>query len=305
MRALALVGVALLTACHGIDDPVGLDQPFVVQQGDFKPGALPSDDGAVEPRITLFTSFNSLKPSQHDAPIVGRASATAYSVGVRFADLGTGYWVRSVDAEDPFNAGEYQWQLTVDAGSELEPGLHPLEVVAFDKDGKPGPKQTTMVCLASDLPDNLNACNAKAQPPLLIASLSWNVDADLDLIALAPDGTTYDRNKRSWVVGGKQLARLDADGVSSCIGDGRRMENFVWNDAPPTAGAWNLYANLFDACGKYAAQFELTIYQRVDHADGTYALQAIRSLQGEFVRQQANGGAGNPLFLTSIDFSAP
>ncbi|HEY6876990.1 MAG TPA: hypothetical protein VI299_03185 [Polyangiales bacterium] len=294
-----------LAACESTDDPIALDQPIVVQQGDFKHGALPANEGA-DPRITSFSlGFGTLKPGTRNAQVTGRASAAAYSVGVRFADQGTGYWIRPVSAEDPLIPGELQWQLSIDAAVDIESGLHQLEVVAFDKDGKAGSKQTLPVCIASDLPDNLNACNPKTQPPLLIASLTWQADADLDLSVVAPDGTRFDRNKRSLLVNGKVVARLDNDGVTGCLADGRRSENFIWNQPPTTTGSWSLYANLFDGCGKPAASFTLTIYARADHGDGTFGLVPIRSVGGDFLRQQANGGAGNPLFLTSIDFSAP
>lgn len=302
----ALYALALcVVGCDSIDDPIALDQPIVVQQAEFKQGALPAAE-ATGPAITSFTlGFGVLRPGTRSAPVSGRAGETAYSVGLRFADQGTGFWIRPVAAEDPLIPGELQWQLALDAAVDIEPGQHQLEVVAFDAQGKPGPKKSLPVCVASDLPDNLNACNPKTSPPLLIASLSWETDSDLDLSVVAPDGTRFDRSKRSLLVGTKVVARLDGDGVSSCLGDGRREENFVWNEAPPTLGSWSIYANLFDACGKATASYTLTIYQRVINGDGTFALQPVRSLGGDFVRQQANGGAGSPLYLTSIDFSAP
>jgi hypothetical protein len=295
----------LLLACDSTDDPIGVDQPISVQQADFKHGKLPSQEGA-DPKITSFAlGFGTLRPGTRNAQVSGRAGAEAYSVGVRFADQGSGYWIRPVNGEDPLIPGELQWQLSIDASVDIEPGLHQLEVVAFDKGGKAGAKQALAVCVASDLPDNLNACNPKASPPLLIASLTWETDADLDLSVVAPDGTRYDRSKRSLLVNNKVLARLDNDGVTACLADGRRSENFIWNDVPPAQGSWKIYANLFDACGKTGASFTLTIYSRTDRGDGTFSLTPIRSVGGDFLRQQANGGAGNPLYLTSIEFSAP
>ncbi|HEX5658012.1 MAG TPA: hypothetical protein VFX59_12490 [Polyangiales bacterium] len=300
--ALALA----LVACDSTDDPIALDQPIVVQQGDFKQGALPSSEANTALRITSFAlGFGTLRPGTRNAQVTGRASETAYSVGVRFADQGTGYWVRPVGGVDPLIPGELQWQLSLDASVEIEAGLHQLEVVAFDKDGKPGVKQALAVCVAADIPDNGNACSPKTLPPYLIAHLSWDTDADLDLSLVAPDGTRFDRSKRSLLVNGKVLARLDNDGVVACLADGRRSENFIWNDVPPTLGRWNIFANLFDACGKPAASFTLTIYTRTDNGDGTFALTPIRSVGGDLLRQQANGGAGNPLFVTSVDFAAP
>jgi len=307
MRTLGLSSLlvgALLAACGGTEDPLAIDEAIVVHQADFKrgelPGAAPGTAG-LEPRVTSYTlGFGVLRPGSVNAQVSGRASQAAYSVGLRFRDQGSGFWVRSVGAEDPLIPGELQWQLSLDAAVDIAPGLHELEVVAFDVDGKAGAKSSLPVCVASELPDNLNVCNPTAQPPLVVASLSWNTDSDLDLSVVAPDGTTYGRSKRSLLQAGKALVRLDGDGVSGCLADGRRLENIVFNEPP--AGTWRLYANIFDACGKTGANFTLTIFQRRANPDGTFALDEVRSVDGRFVRAQANGGAASPLYLTEIQF---
>ena len=299
-RALTLLALLVLAACESTEDPLALDEPIVVHEADFKRGALPS--GGAGPTITsLALGFGVLRPGTLNAQLSGRATANAYSVGVRFRDQGSGYWVRPVGAEDPLIPGELQWQLAFDAASAIEPGQHQLELVTFGADGIPGVPMALPVCVASELPDNLNVCNPTSAPPFAIASLGWNSDSDLDLTVVAPDGTTFGRSKRSLLAGTKVLARLDGDGVSGCLADGRRLENFAWNE-PPAAGTWHVYANLFDACGKPSTTFDLTIYRRQQNADGTFALWPVWNLDGQFVRAQANGGAGAPLFLTDITF---
>lgn len=302
-RLTHLLALAAVLAC-GTEDPLALDEPLVVQQGDFKDGPLPGTLAAPGtppnlPAITSFTlGFGVLRPGTRGAQVSGRATKEAYSVGVRFADQGSGYWVRPVGAEDPLIPGELQWQLALDAASAIEPGLHALEVVAFDAQGRPGTRTSLPVCIASELPDNLNVCNPKTEPPFAIATLHWDADSDVDLTAVAPDGTPYGRSKRSLLSGSKVLARLDGDGVSGCLADGRRIESFAWNE--PVAGTWRLYANLFDACGKASVHFTLTLYARKQSADGTFSLEEIKRIDGELVRAQANGGAGSPLFLTEL-----
>jgi hypothetical protein len=297
----------VLAACATTEDPTGLEEPIVVHQASFKHGALPGTESVPTasgspPTLTSFApAFGVLRPGTRGAVISGRASKEAYSVGVRFVDQGSGYWVQTVGSEDPLIPGELGWTLTFDAASSIVPGQHSLELVSFDGQGTPGTKQTLKVCVASDLPDNLNACDPKNQPPLAIASLTWDADSDLDLSIVSPDGTTFGRSKRSLLQDGKVIARLDNDGVSGCLADGRRSENFVWLDKPPS-GAWHVYANLFDACTKPGVDFDLTIYQRQTNADGTFSLTALQAVHGQFVRQQANGGAGNATFVTDIQF---
>jgi hypothetical protein len=302
MRRAFMTALVLAAGCDSIDDPSGLDEPFVVQASDLKQGDLP--EGVDGPKILAFASTPTvIRPGARAVPFGGNATDTAYSVGVRFAELGSGYWIRPAGSLDPIVTGERTWQMPLDANPELEPGNYKLEIVAFDEKGKPGPKSLLPVCVSSLLPDNLNACNPKAAPPLVIASLTWDADADLDLSVIAPDGTQFGRSKRSLSVGGKVVARLDADGTVGCVADGRRMENFSWADVPPQVGSWSVYANLYDACGKAAVTYTLTLYQRVTNGDGTFALQPIKTIEGDFVRQQANGGGGSAVFVTSVEFS--
>jgi hypothetical protein len=296
-----------LSACDSVDDPSAVGEPIVVQQASFKHGALPGLDPvpntpAVAPSITSFApAFGVLRPGTRGAVVTGRASKEAYSVGVRFADQGSGYWVQTVGSEDPLIPGELSFNLSFDASSSIEAGSHALELVSFGADGKPGTKQTLKVCVASELPDNLNVCNPKNKPPLAIASLTWDADVDLDLSVVAPDGTIFGRSNRSRVVNGSVTARLDNDGVSGCLLDGRRTENFSWLESPG-AGVWHIYANLFDACSRPGVEFELTLYQQQLNADGTFGLLALPSVHGQFVRQQANAGAGNATFVSDIQF---
>jgi hypothetical protein len=303
MRTRALFAIALwATACDSVADPIALDEPILAHEANFKRGVLPGSapEGGAEPRITsLALGFGVLRPGAQNAQISGRVAGSAYSIGARLAGQGSGYWVRSVGAEDPLLPGELQWQLSFDAAVEIEPGKHLLEVVAFDGQGNAGSKASLPVCVASDLPDNLNVCNPTTPPPAYIASLHWNGDSDLDLTAIAPDGTAYGRSKRSLRAADKVVVRFDGDGVSGCLADGRRRESIALDDGAP-AGSWKFYANLFDSCGAASTTFELTLYRRVQNPDGTFGLVEERTTHGPFIRAQANGGAGTPLFVTEL-----
>jgi hypothetical protein len=300
MRRVLWTALVLAVGCDSTDFTAGLEEPFIAQAAAFKEGELPV--AMAGPEITTFTSGPSLvNPGARGVSIGGNVSETAYAVGIRFADTGSGYWLRPTGALDPITPGARTWQMAVDISVDAEPGTHQLEVVAFDSEGKPGPKRTLPICVASPIPDNQNACLKTAVPPLLVASLSWNTDADVDLTVIAPDGTTLNRGKRSLSANGKVIARLDADGVAGCVTDKKPIENFVWNET--FAGPWGIYANLFDACGKTAVTYTLTLYQRIDNGDGTFSQQPIREVHGDFVRQQANGGAGSPFYITSVNFA--
>lgn len=299
MRRELLTVLMLATSCGGIETTAGYEQPFSVRAGAFKDGALP--EGTNGPSITTLSSnLQFVKPGANGATIGGNVAEPAYSVGVRFADAGDGYWVIPAGALDPITPGERTWRMVVDVSVEAEPGPQQLEIVAFDAEGRPGPKTVVTACVGSLIPDNQNSCNPKAAPPLVVATLSWDTDADVDLTVIAPDGQIFDRSKRQLTENGKVVAKLEADGVAGCITDKRPLENFVFNEFPSLGGQWSFYANLFDACGKTAVTYTLTIYQRVDNSDGTFSQKVISTVHGDFVRLQANGGLGTPIFITSV-----
>jgi hypothetical protein len=303
-RLSLTLALTVTSACLGVEDPIALDEPIVVHDGNSKKGKLPGKNGEVAnaPRVTSTAlGTGALRPGAQRVPVSGRVTGDAYSVGIRLLGEGTGYWVVPAGAEDLLTPGELTWDLSFDVGLDVAPGQHELGIVALDEQGRAGQQNRVEVCVLSDLPDRGNVCNAQNEPPAAIASLRWNSDADLDLIVIAPDGTRYSRSNFSQVVNEEVVARLDADGSSGCLLDGRRSENFVW-EKQPQKGTWYVYANLFDACGKPSVSLELTTYRKHDNKDGTFALDEQRIFSAQLLRAQTNPDAAKPLYLTSIEF---
>lgn len=302
MRALfaTAAAVAALTACDSETYYVGLGEPIVAQHAELKKGKLPShDDGTLVTSLQL--NFGVITPGAPSLSVSGRASGDAYSVGIRLQELGSGYWAKPVGAPDPSLPDELTFDFVLAAATDLEPGNHTFVAAAFDESGRAGPEYEVPVCVVPDIPDNRNACDPSNEPPPAIVSLRWHSDADVDLSIIAPDGKTYDRsNRSSFREDGSISFGLESDGSTGCIVDGKRRENFVWNDAPK--GTWLVYANLFDSCHETAIQFEATVYRSHRNGDGTFRLDADEPVRGEFLRVQQNGGAGNPLYLTAIEF---
>lgn len=299
----ALFALTVL-GCDSESLRLGLDEPIVVTHAELKDGDLPGEDNEDGARVTsLQLNFGVLKPGSPKLSLSGRASKDTYAVGVRIVELGSGYWLKPVGAADPSVPDELTFEFTLAAAAELPPGKHTFVGAAFDKDGKAGPHYEIPVCIASSLPDNGNACDADSEPPPAIISLTWNTDADLDLSIEAPDGKLYDRGRRFALrEDGTQSFGLLFDGFPGCLRDGRRREDFVFNDRPPRGSAWLVYANLFDGCGHAAVGYELTVYRAKKNADGSFRLEASAPVRGEFLRAQQNGGAGTPLYLTAVAF---
>jgi hypothetical protein len=244
-----------------------------------------------------------ITPGAPNLSVSGRVSDDTYAVGIRIKELGTGYWLKPVGAPDPSLPGELTFDYVLSAATVIEPGNHTFVAAAFDADGRAGPEYEVAVCVVSDLPDNNNACDPSNEPPPAIVSLTWHADSDLDLSIQAPDGTTYDRvNRSSFRDDGSIGFGLEFDGSTGCVVDGKRRENLVWYDEPERGSTWLVYANLFDACHHAAVAFEATVYRRQRNADGSFRLEADEPVRGELLRVQQNGGAGNPLYLSAIQF---
>lgn len=302
MRALAtILCAAALFACDSEPYDVGVDQPLIVPGAEFKHGKLREGDADGAVVTSLEKNFGVLRPGASNVPLTGRTTDDAYAVAIRFEELGDGYWLKPLGAPDPTVPGELTFAFSFQAALDLEPGLHTLQAVAFDKRGKPGPLSSVAICVVSDIPDNQNACDATREPPAAIVSLSWNADADLDLIIEGPSGSRYDRSHRSELDGDTTLWGLDLDGSTGCLLDGRRRENFVFNELPEEGSTFLAYASFFDACGRAAVSFELTVY-RARREGRNWRLVKEPSVRGEFIRAQQSGGAGRPLYLQAISF---
>ena len=101
---LLISAIASLAACTGVDPDRGLDEPLRVSGAAFEQGELPGEpplaEGAppdapkADPHVTLIESVNNVfAPGQTGKSMSGRATGGAAAIAVRFADLGSGYWV--------------------------------------------------------------------------------------------------------------------------------------------------------------------------------------------------------------------
>ncbi|MFT3925451.1 MAG: hypothetical protein QM778_23130 [Myxococcales bacterium] len=296
----------ILSACESVEQPLGVEEPITATApAVFKKGKLPgaqSDDATVSgtPEVS-FSITGTTKQGAVNLALVGTANGATSAAGFRIAGEGTGYWQVNLGAEDLFMPGVFNWGAAIGLSFDLEPGSHDVIAVGFDKHGKPGKQTKQTICVQSDVFDNGNGCNPTLQPPAAVAVLRWNFDADIDLSVLSPASVRYDYKNAALLQDKKVLAELLGDSSPACVDPGNRSESFVWYDQPP-AGTWYFYANLFDICGQAAVSYELTIYRRQDHGDGTFSLKEDKTFGGEFVRAQIETDNNKPLYLTAIKF---
>jgi hypothetical protein len=308
--------LALAVALAGCSNqaPTGAGEPIFVHGATFIPGPLPGspppDAGTPRsPAVTAIQSVdNAFFPGQAGASYGGDVTDDATAVAVRFADLGTGYWVFVPGPPDATDQGNLTWSMTFDIGAGAPPGKNDLLFAAIDENGSAGSQVAQPVCVDAPFPDNFNACLASRKPPAAVLSLSWDTAVDLDLLLVTPGGTVVSSKHPTTapiVDGGATSGGgvLDRDSDANCVPDGRNREDIVWQDAPGS-GLYLAYANLFSACGKSSVRFTLTLYV-AEPVDGGQAMVPKLTQAGELVALQANGGTSLGLYVADFSFPFP
>jgi hypothetical protein len=297
---VVLTTLLLLAHCGGGSEaaPSGLGEPLRVRapapgttskvDAQFIEGPLAEGtDGPKMPDSLNFKTFQ-IVPGQAGMPVTGAIEMSATAVGVRFADLGTGYWVAPVQTA---NASEFlgylDWTTILDFSSDLPVGSHELMFVGIDEQGRHGPASKKALSVVSPVPTGD-----------LVFSLRWDLNADLDLYVTDPNGVTIGAKHHTSVADPltfdftKPLPPgtgvIDRDSNAGCVIDSVRTEDIIWASQAP-AGLYKVYVDLFSACGQPGVTFALDAYRF-----GTLA----SSQSGRLLSIDADNGAG-PFLLIS------
>ena len=309
----ALVAGGALAGCEGQTNHVAYGEPIRVRGAQFIEGPLPGTApaegaSATTLAVTAIATLNPVvSPGEASKSLSGRSTSDASAIALRMGDLGSGYWVVPIGGPDPQYPGELTWSVAADFDADARAGLHPLRVVAIDASGHAGVQSELSLCLASRIPDNLNACEPTLAPPEAVLTLSWDADVDLDLHVVDPDGRDVNP-KQPLVVPVDAGARpspaaasFDRDSLAACVPDGRRQEDLVFPARPH--GTWSIYANLFDACGKGGARFTFSVHEAEGGADGTPRhLVETFTRSGRVIDLDANGDGRPGLFVVQYPF---
>ncbi|HEY3666719.1 MAG TPA: hypothetical protein VGL19_11985 [Polyangiaceae bacterium] len=313
-----------LLACSGQTLDAGVTEPLRVTYGatnnaQFRAGNLPgskpltsaeelANAARTPPTVSLNVAGSVIRESDTGFLVNGSTSREAVAVGLRFLDLGTGYWVLPVTGQDPTRPGTFTWTATLDFGASIPPGFHGLGVVGIDSAGKGGTQTETDLCVTSDIPDNLSACSPGAKPPATVVSLVWDSAVDLDLRVITPEGKIVDPKHPSTAqaVNGhldptaKATGVFDTDAERDCVDTGHRRESLVWQD-PPAPGRYYAYASLYSACVQSSVRFTLSLNQPGPAEDGG-ARQLVSTFErtGELLAADADAGTRLGLFITEF-----
>jgi hypothetical protein len=300
--------LAVVASCTGPQVPAGvqLGEPIRIESGQFISGTLPglaqpdssSPDAGVSPEVTDVNVANTaIEQGELGLAFSGHATTDTQSIGVRFADMGSGYWIVPIGAPDPSDNGLLTWQAAADFGRDLPPGFHDLLFAAINADGSSGSQSDLSVCIDTPVPDNLNICIPKRKPPAVVVSLGWDNPVNLDLIVQTPTGQVIGGRAPTPEDAGASGGTLDRDSNRDCVIDGIDREDIVWQSAP-ASGAYQVWVDLFSACGQPAATFSVSVWLAETQADGTQRLVQQPALaNGLLTASQANGGASPGLFI--------
>ena len=315
-RVLQLVAAcALLVACAGESGESGSAEPLQIAGAAFKEGALPgkppSDDAAADELdlTTIETNNTVLHPGQTGKRISGRARDNGYAVAVRFEDRGTGYWVKPLGEADSVSPGELAFRLDIELAHDLPLGPQRLLLTVLDARGRASRQQALEVCVASPYDKALSACDPAQKPPAAIISLTWDSAADLDLVVRTPDGELVDARHPSTLTDPALKDAVDPDfqGVlytedaRGCGGRSVQREDLVWTGEVPE-GSYDVFVNLFNACGARATFFEVRAWKRIERDDGSYSFRATGgTAAGQALDEEANGGSSSPRKIASFD----
>jgi hypothetical protein len=322
MRNRAPLGLVCLLACGNSGTPfyAAIGEPITVNGAQFVPGSLPGtppvdggsvmdngfDAGSNEPlEVTYLESPNPLAiPGAAGKSFSGRVTQSAVAVGMRFPDLGTGYWVTPLGAPDPEFPGELTWSVSMSFNSNIPTGFHDLRFTALDGNGNASPQADIEICAASRIPDNHNSCYPNIAPPSAVFTLMWDADVDLDLQVTTPDGRVVDPKHPATVDpdGGAVPANagvIDRDSLANCVPDGLRQEDLVFQQPP--SGTYQIAVNLFSACNKAGTTFTVIVNQAAGTVPNSHLQQTFRR-GGEMQGFEANGGLSPGLFFVSYPF---
>jgi hypothetical protein len=275
--------VAMAAACTGADPYQGATAELRVADAQFYRGAPPEPTGG--PAVSgLSTGFNRIVPGLGAVSFSGRAATAAQSVLINLQD-DAGYWVVPTGPLDATEEGQRTFSARLGFARTLVPGNLKVLARAVDLEGRVGtPDDLTFVALSN------------AAQGALVVSLDWDADADLDLHVVMPnpDPAAMDPTLELWpkrvssrkgpADGGAfdDRATIDFDSNAQCVIDGRRQENFVIKQAPPS-GHYLVRVDTASLCAATAARWHLQVFR-----DGS-VIQEARGIATPFDGYPAQG----------------
>ncbi|MGH7282436.1 MAG: hypothetical protein ACRELY_12990 [Polyangiaceae bacterium] len=236
-----------------------------------------------------------VRPGQIEKSCTGALAHDATGVALML-DGDVGYWILRADAPDISTPDLPSFRASLAFSIGLPAGTHDLVARAVDVQNRFG-APTARLLVTQDV-----------GPPAghLVISLTWDTESDLDLHVIDPNGTEIWRGRinsyqppppgtpvdpNAITAGGI----LDFDSNASCVIDGRRREDVVWQTSAPS-GHFVARVDTFSLCQATSANWNVEAF-----ADG----KSIGAVQGESTPTATelphDLGAG----VTALEFDLP
>jgi hypothetical protein len=292
---LSLVAGVVAGCANTPNDDPALDALLRVSGAQFYRGAMPAESGG--PAVQQLNAVSLVYPGQNNVSMAGLADkeTTSVLVGV---DGDVGYWVVQPGNSDPLSGFALSFGAPMRFSQIAPNGEYMLIGHAVDLQGHVGPAiQYSFKVSDVGMPGGL-------PPTTLLVSLRWDTEVDLDLHLVTPDGTEVFSQKvnsytpqqgddpSAYLKGGL----LDADSNSTCVIDGRRVENIYWTQPPPS-GHYIARVETYSLCGDFEATWNLAV---------TSGAETLGSIVHGFSRDSDTlGHRGKGAGVTAIEFDIP
>lgn len=289
------ISCVILAACSsGQKADTGDDAALRVSNATFFRGPMPAVvNGPDVESVVLQTA--DVRPGQIEKSCAGALAHDATGVALML-DGDVGYWILRADAPDISTPDLPSFRTSLSFSNGLTSGTHDLVARAVDAQNRFGaPMAELLVTQDVGVPAGH-----------VVIALTWDTESDLDLHVVDPNeteiwrgrinsyqppppGTPIDPNAV------KAGGILDFDSNASCVIDGRRREDVVWQTSAPS-GHYIARVDTFSLCQATSANWKVEAF-----VDG----QSIGAAQGESTPTATelphDLGAG----VTALEFDLP
>jgi hypothetical protein len=299
---LALLFGAALAGCGGASPESGITAYLRIAGAQFVEGALAPDTTGTEPAVRGITLLNTTPyPGQESFPVSGSIE----DGGSVLIGLGgdSGHWIVPAPLLDTSTPNNFDFSAQLTFSPDIPMGNHALILRGVAADGTLGPAQVFPLAFTPPVPTGA-----------LVVTLTWDTQSDMDLHVVVPDPNDATMSIEIWSkspVGlplrmpgdpppdADQIAAagfLDFDSNAACVIDGRRQENVIFTEPPPS-GTYTVRVDAFSLCGQPDAQWQVG----ASTPDGALVSPAIWEAVDADTRGTHGLGAGR----LALQFSIP
>jgi hypothetical protein len=248
-RSAAWAALGLAAACaSSVDADPGATAYLRIPGAQFFRGPMPAGSASAPGVASVVLVNTFFHANTVDYPISGALDpgATAAAIGLQ-GDVG--YWVVPAGLPNVATPEDPSYAATATFSAGVVPGSYTLVVRAVDAAGHFGLPFTEVL-------------TAQPSPPgALVFALTWDTESDMDLHVVDPAGNEIYHGAMSDAPppfapqpDGGSYGFLDWDSNANCVIDGRREEDVVWPDPPPS-GAYVVRVDAASLCGQSIARF--------------------------------------------------